>query len=172
MSSGISGAYASAVMVKTRLPEAFPQARLSLADTRGASLGEGLPAVRAAELRDRGVSLEETEATLPALRREIMTVFCDPLTGSHAGPGTPAPYSFGAEAEKSPSASPSPSPGPGQKRSDKSSSLFPLLSYPTPYPDTLPWHTEAAGAAPRLQCVDTPPSRQKNRKNGKTSLLF
>ena len=67
MSSGISGSYRSAEMARAQLLEDFPEARLRLVDTLGASLGEGLLVLRAARLRDLGLSLEETADRLLAL---------------------------------------------------------------------------------------------------------
>lgn len=75
MSSGISGSYDSARMARLQLLEEYPMARLALVDTLGASLGEGLLVLRAAELRDRGASLEEAENTLLALRRGMKQIF-------------------------------------------------------------------------------------------------
>ena len=75
MSSGISGSYDSARMAKAQLLEEFPRGRLALVDTLGASLGEGLLVLRAADLRDGGASLEEAEAALLALRRGMKQVF-------------------------------------------------------------------------------------------------
>lgn len=75
MSSGISGSYASAEMARQQLLEELPGAKLSLVDTLGASLGEGLLVLRAAALRDRGAGLEEAERELLALRRSMKQIF-------------------------------------------------------------------------------------------------
>ena len=58
MSSGISGSCDSARIAAEDLKEHFPQRRVMIVDTLSASLGEGLVVLRAAELRDKGVSLE------------------------------------------------------------------------------------------------------------------
>ena len=75
MSSGISGAHASAQMAAAELREAFPERKLLLVDTLCASLGEGLLVLRGADLRDAGVSLKDTWAELDALRHNMCQVF-------------------------------------------------------------------------------------------------
>lgn len=75
MSSGISGSYASAEAAKKQLSEQFPQRKLRLVDTLGASLGEGLLVMKAAEMRDAGRTLDETADALLALRFSMCQVF-------------------------------------------------------------------------------------------------
>lgn len=60
LSSGVSGAFSSAVMAKEQLSEEFPQRKIELVDSLGASLGEGLMVLRAAELRAEGKTIGET----------------------------------------------------------------------------------------------------------------
>ena len=60
MSSGISGSYNSAVLAAGEIREQFPSVTIRTLDTMGASLGEGLIALRAAALKKEGKSLEET----------------------------------------------------------------------------------------------------------------
>lgn len=60
LSSGISGAFSSAVMAMEQLSEEFPQRKIELVDSLGASLGEGLMVLRAAELRAEGKTIGET----------------------------------------------------------------------------------------------------------------
>lgn len=60
LSSGVSGAFDSAVMAKEQLAEEFPQCKIELVDSLGASLGEGLMVLRAAELRAEGKTISET----------------------------------------------------------------------------------------------------------------
>ena len=64
MSSGISGSCGSAHVAASELMEKYPERKIEIIDTLGASLGEGLLALQAAELRDQGCSLEETAAGL------------------------------------------------------------------------------------------------------------
>ncbi len=75
MSSGISGSYHSAEVARQQLAEIFPDSALRMVDTFGASLGEGLLAVYAADCRDRGMTLDETADYLLALRHKMAQVF-------------------------------------------------------------------------------------------------
>ena len=75
MSSGISGSFASAQMAAAELREAFPLQRIELVDTLSASLGEGLLVLYAADLRERGVSLEETAQALERRKYRMCQVF-------------------------------------------------------------------------------------------------
>jgi DegV family protein with EDD domain len=59
MSSGISGAYQSSVIAAEELRERYPERKIAVIDTHAASLGEGLPLLFAAKLRDAGASFEE-----------------------------------------------------------------------------------------------------------------
>ena len=59
MSGGISGTAALAQSVCTELAETFPDRKIAAIDTRGASLGEGLPVLYAASLRERGKDFDE-----------------------------------------------------------------------------------------------------------------
>jgi DegV family protein with EDD domain len=59
MSSGISGTVGLAKTVAQELMEEFPDRTVAVVDTRAASLGEGLPVLHAAQLRQQGASLEE-----------------------------------------------------------------------------------------------------------------
>ena len=62
MSGGISGTAALAQSVVNELREEFPERRLAAVDTRGASLGEGLPVLYAARLREELCPFEEIVA--------------------------------------------------------------------------------------------------------------
>ena len=75
MSSGISGSCNSARIAAKLLREQFPAREVRVVDTRGAALGEGLIALRAAECRDRGLSLEETVREAEALCDRMCNVF-------------------------------------------------------------------------------------------------
>lgn len=67
LSSGVSGTMQSADIAKALLEEEFPQRKIVLVDSKGAGLGEGLLACRAADFRRQGLSLE---AALPMLEEE------------------------------------------------------------------------------------------------------
>lgn len=59
MSSGISSSFASAENAAERLKEDYPERKIRLVDTKGASLGEGFIAINAAKYRDKGCTLDE-----------------------------------------------------------------------------------------------------------------
>ncbi len=75
LSSGVSGSFASAGIARAELLEKYPQARIALIDSLGASLGEGLLALRAAKCRENGMSLEETTQRLEKMRKRMYQVF-------------------------------------------------------------------------------------------------
>lgn len=75
MSSGISGAYQSAVMAARELREEYPQRRLVVFDTCAASLGEGIQVLHAATCREAGYTLDETVRELAELRPRIRQIF-------------------------------------------------------------------------------------------------
>ncbi len=59
MSSGISGSFMESLVAVNDLREHYPKLRIAAIDTRGASLGEGLQVLYAAELAKKGGSFEE-----------------------------------------------------------------------------------------------------------------
>ena len=59
LSSGISGVYSSACMARDELSEKFPQRKIYVVDSLGASSGYGLLMDRLADLRDEGKSIDE-----------------------------------------------------------------------------------------------------------------
>lgn len=75
MSSGISGAYQSAVIAARQLREEYPRRRLVVFDTRAASLGEGIQVLHAAICREADYSLDATVRELTELRGCIRQVF-------------------------------------------------------------------------------------------------
>ncbi len=75
MSSGISGSFASSQVAAQHLSAEFPQRTIRLVDTRGASLGEGLLALRAADMRDAGTDIDETADAIFALHRNMCQIF-------------------------------------------------------------------------------------------------
>lgn len=86
MSSGISGSFHSAELAREELLEEFPEAKLRLVDSLGASLGEGLLVFDAVEARAQGLSLDETAERLLALRQRVCQVFTvDDLMYLHKG---------------------------------------------------------------------------------------
>lgn len=59
MSSGISGSLSCAMLAARQLKEEYPEREIRVVDTLGASLGEGLAVLKAAEYRDAGLALAE-----------------------------------------------------------------------------------------------------------------
>ena len=62
LSSGISGAYNSALIAQKSLSEKYPERKILVVDSLGASSGYGLLMDTLADLRDAGKSAEETAA--------------------------------------------------------------------------------------------------------------
>lgn len=75
MSSGISGSFHCAEIAKEDLLEEFSEAKIELVDTLGASLGEGLPVLRAAQYRAQGKTFTETAALLRKLCDRMCQIF-------------------------------------------------------------------------------------------------
>ncbi len=75
MSSGISGSYQSALIAAEQLREAYPAREVRTVDTLGASLGEGLVVLKAAEWRDAGLSLDNTVSAVLKMCRCMYQVF-------------------------------------------------------------------------------------------------
>ncbi|MCR5072615.1 MAG: DegV family protein [Clostridiales bacterium] len=75
MSSGISGSCQSALVAANDLSEQFPDRRIEIVDTLGASLGEGLVALHAARLRDASIPASEAAVRLHAMSERMFNVF-------------------------------------------------------------------------------------------------
>lgn len=75
MSSGISGTNNAAKMAAEELKESFPDRKVVVIDTRAASLGEGIPALEAAEMRESGYSLEATAEKVLAICDKMCQYF-------------------------------------------------------------------------------------------------
>ena len=75
MSSGISGSCSSARIGAEMLREDYPERTVAVIDTRGAALGEGIIALLAAELRDRGVDTAEAVEILEGHVERMFNVF-------------------------------------------------------------------------------------------------
>lgn len=75
LSSGISGAFSSAVIAKEQLNDEFPERRIELVDSLGASLGEGLIALKAAEYRAEGKTIGETAEEIRIHIEKMYQVF-------------------------------------------------------------------------------------------------
>ena len=75
MSSGISGSFHCAELAAEELRETFPERKIRLIDTLGASLGEGLLVLRAMKERLLGHTLDEAADRLAQLRHRLCNVF-------------------------------------------------------------------------------------------------
>ena len=60
LSGGVTGSVNSAKIAASDLADDYPDRKIKIVDSLGASLGEGILVVEAAECRDKGMSLEET----------------------------------------------------------------------------------------------------------------
>lgn len=75
MSSGISGSCDSARLAAKMLSESFPERRTAVIDTRGAALGEGLLAVKAAEFRDSGLGFSDCVKHIKDCAERMANIF-------------------------------------------------------------------------------------------------
>ena len=75
MSSGISSSYSCSEAAKRELVEKYPDREILLVDTLGASLGEGIFALKAAEYRDAGFSIQKTYQRLEKEKKRMYQVF-------------------------------------------------------------------------------------------------
>ena len=75
MSSGISGSFQAANLAAGYLREEFPERKIKLIDSIGASLGEGFLVMKAVEMRAMGMGLEETAAEIELLKTAMCQVF-------------------------------------------------------------------------------------------------
>ena len=75
MSSGVSGSFRSASIAKTQLEEEYPDRKIVLIDTLGASLGEGIIVIRANEYKSQGMSIDEIADKLTEYIKCIYQVF-------------------------------------------------------------------------------------------------
>lgn len=75
LSSGVSGTINSAKFAAKELLEEYPDRKIRVVDSLGASLGEGILAVTAAELRDEGKSVDEVADYLDEIKFEMYQVF-------------------------------------------------------------------------------------------------
>lgn len=75
MSSGISSSFHCAEIATKELMQQYPDRRILLVDTLGASLGEGIFALKAAEYRDAGYSIQKTHRMLEKEKARMYQVF-------------------------------------------------------------------------------------------------
>ncbi len=75
LSSGVSGSYQSSLIAKEELLDSYPNAKIEIIDSLGASLGEGLLVYKAADLRAQGYDIKKAAETLEKSKRYIYQVF-------------------------------------------------------------------------------------------------
>ena len=75
MSSGISGSFHCAELAAEELQEDFPERKIRLVDTLGASLGEGLLVLKAVKDKLTGLSLDDIYRKLMDLRHRLCNIF-------------------------------------------------------------------------------------------------
>ena len=75
MSSGISGSYNSSCIAVEQLCEKYPDRKIFSIDTYGASLGEGLPVLKAIECKKAGMTIDETVDEVLKYRDRLYQVF-------------------------------------------------------------------------------------------------
>ena len=73
--SALSGTYQSAVMAREIVLEDYPEAIITILDSKAASMGEGLLVMKAVEARAAGQSLEQTTDLLQSLVPRVKTYF-------------------------------------------------------------------------------------------------
>jgi len=74
-SSQLSGTYNTAVMIADQLREKYPDFKLTIIDTKCASLGQGLVVKKAVELRDAGVPYEELVEKVENYAKHMQHIF-------------------------------------------------------------------------------------------------
>lgn len=75
IAGGISGAFASAQLAREELLEQYPDRKICLVNSLGASLGEGMVALKASECRAQGMTVEQTQAAMDQYRMRIYQLF-------------------------------------------------------------------------------------------------
>ena len=75
MSSGISSSFNCSEIAKKELVEKYPDRKILLVDTLGASLGEGIFVLKAADYRDEGMTIDDTYQKLEDEKACMYQVF-------------------------------------------------------------------------------------------------
>lgn len=74
-SSALSGTYQTAVMIRNEVLEQYPDAKLTVIDSKCASLGLGLVVKKAVELAESGTAYEDVVATIETYCRHMEHIF-------------------------------------------------------------------------------------------------
>ena len=75
MSSGISGSFNCAEIAAKELQKEFPDKKIRLVDTLGASLGEGLLVMKAVKEKLKGISIDDIYKRLLKMRHRLCNIF-------------------------------------------------------------------------------------------------
>lgn len=75
MSAGISGSFSSALIAKDQLEETYPERKIYVVDSMGASLGEGLLVLRAHNYMEQGMEIAEVAERLAKERDNMYQLF-------------------------------------------------------------------------------------------------
>lgn len=75
LSSALSGTFNSANIAKNNIIEEYPEAKIELVDSSSVSMGQGLLVLKACEMRDKGLSVEEIVTWIEENKRKIIHSF-------------------------------------------------------------------------------------------------
>ena len=75
LSSALSGTFNSANIAKNNIIEEYPEAKIELVDSLSVSMGQGLLVLKACEMRDKGLSVEEIVTWIEENKRKIIHSF-------------------------------------------------------------------------------------------------
>lgn len=85
-SSALSGGHSNVTMGGCEIEEENPGSRIRVIDTANVSLGEGLVVMKAVELKNKGLSLEEIDDKIEEIKKHFITYFTvDDLFHLHRG---------------------------------------------------------------------------------------
>ena len=75
LSSKLSGSYNSAVLAKNMYQEEHPEVKIEIVDSKSASCGQMLLALKIKELKEQGLSFEEVKKAISQFRDQMQTKF-------------------------------------------------------------------------------------------------
>lgn len=75
LSSKLSGSFNSALLAKNMFQEEHPEAKIEIVDSRSASCGQMLIALKIKELKEKGLSFEEVKQKISNFRDNLQTKF-------------------------------------------------------------------------------------------------
>ncbi len=75
LSSGVSGSFSSLTIACEQLAEKYPERKISIVDSLGASMGEGLVVITAVECAEKGMAIDDTEKNLNEYVKRVCQIF-------------------------------------------------------------------------------------------------